>query len=136
MNDGSARATVTLGEAARLTGLGKTTIARAIKAGRLSATRTDLGSYSIDAAELHRVYPLPAPATGTTVDVTGEATPNTESQIAALREVADLLRAQLMDVKEDRDHWRQQATRLVLAPPAPVPAPVAPSRRWWRRRAG
>ena len=41
-------AMVTLGEAARLTGLGKTTLARAIKAGRLSATRTDLGSYQID----------------------------------------------------------------------------------------
>jgi excisionase family DNA binding protein len=38
-------AMVTLGEAARLTGLGKTTLARAIKAGRLSATRTDLGSF-------------------------------------------------------------------------------------------
>jgi hypothetical protein len=37
-------------------GLGKTTLARAIKAGRLSATWTDLGT-----AELARVYPFPAP---------------------------------------------------------------------------
>ena len=49
---------LTLGEASRLTGLGKTTIQRSIKAGRLSATRTELGSYQIDAAELDRVYPI------------------------------------------------------------------------------
>ena len=52
-------AMVTLSEAARLTGLGKTTLARAIKSGRLSATRTEFGSYAIDPAELHRVYPFP-----------------------------------------------------------------------------
>ena len=46
------------GQAARMTGLGKTTIARSIKAGRLSAARTDTGSYEIDAAELARVYPV------------------------------------------------------------------------------
>ncbi len=63
---------ITLGEAARLTGLGKTTLARAIKAGRLSATRTDTGSYQIDPAELARVYPFTAPteATGATVAAT------------------------------------------------------------------
>jgi excisionase family DNA binding protein len=64
--------TMTLGQAARATGVGKTTLARAIKAGRLSATRTDLGSYQIDPAELHRVYPYPAP--GTAGDGGGGAT--------------------------------------------------------------
>jgi excisionase family DNA binding protein len=51
---------LTLGQAARLTKLGKTTLARAIKAGRLSATRNDSGTYQIDPAELSRVYPFPA----------------------------------------------------------------------------
>ena len=60
---------ITLGEAARSTGLSKTTLARAIKAGRLSATRTEMGSYEIDSAELSRVYWFPAPteAGGATV---------------------------------------------------------------------
>jgi excisionase family DNA binding protein len=49
--------TLTLGQAARATGLSNTTLVRAIKAGRLSATRTETGSYSIDAAELARVFP-------------------------------------------------------------------------------
>ena len=53
--------TLTLGQAARVTGLSPTTLARAIKAGRLSATRTETGSYSIDAAELARVFPAFTP---------------------------------------------------------------------------
>ena len=47
---------MTLGQAARLTGRGKTTLTRAIKAGRLSATRSEDGSYAIDPSELARVY--------------------------------------------------------------------------------
>jgi excisionase family DNA binding protein len=45
-------AMLTLEEAARLSGKSKSTLARAIKAGRLSANRTDLGTYEIDQAEL------------------------------------------------------------------------------------
>ena len=114
-------AVVTLGEAARLPGLGKTTLARAI--------------------ELARVYPFPAPtvAADATVTATGPtalpATPTTtgatvalEAQIAGLREVGELLRRQLDDVREDRDRWRRQAERLALTSPPP-------SRSWWRRLA-
>ena len=113
-------AMVTLGEAARLPGLGKTTLARAI--------------------ELARVYPFPAPAADTTVKATDPmappATPITtgatvalEAQIAGLREVGELLRRQLDDVREDRDRWRRQAERLALTRRPP------PSRFWWRRLA-
>jgi excisionase family DNA binding protein len=134
---------LTLGEASRLTGLGKTTIQRSIKAGRLSATRTEFGSYQIDPAELHRVYPIPA-AVDATVAVTDSAehdaipdvTPVLEAQINALRQVSELLRQQLddtrkdrEDLREDRDRWRSQAERLAL----PAPAPMVASRSWWRR---
>lgn len=47
-----------LSKAADITGKGKSTIHRAIKSGRLSATRKEDGSYTIDAAELSRVFPL------------------------------------------------------------------------------
>jgi excisionase family DNA binding protein len=120
---------ITLGEAARLTGLGKTTVARAIKAGRLSATRTTTGSYEIDPAELARCYPFKAATesaedTDATVAATGpvlwvhrtgekpEATGATvalEAQVAGLREIGDLLRRQLDEVREDRERWRSQA---------------------------
>jgi excisionase family DNA binding protein len=58
---------LTLGQAARQTGKSKSTLTRAIKSGRLSATRSDDGSYLIDPAELFRVWPA-----------TGSGTPSTQ----------------------------------------------------------
>jgi excisionase family DNA binding protein len=83
-------AMVTLGEAARLTGLGKTTLARAIKSGRLSAARTDLGSYQIDPSELARIYPFSAPteAAGATVAATGGPRCTTRSPTRPVRLLA------------------------------------------------
>jgi hypothetical protein len=52
-----------------------------------------------------------------------------EAEIAGLREVGELLRRQLDDVREDRDRWRGQAERLALTIPPP-------SRSWWRRLEG
>src|SRR5215203_938504 len=49
--------TFSLRQAAQEAGTSKSTILRAIQSGRLSATRTDDGGYSIDPAELFRVYP-------------------------------------------------------------------------------
>src|SRR3954469_14369338 len=46
-----------LRQAAQEAGTSKSTILRAIQSGRLSATRTDDGGYSIEPAELFRVYP-------------------------------------------------------------------------------
>ena len=45
---------ITFGEAARQCGVAKGTISKAIKSGKLSATRNEDSSWSIDAAELHR----------------------------------------------------------------------------------
>ena len=47
----------TLGEAAKATGISKASISRAIASGRISATKKDDGSFSIEPVELHRVYP-------------------------------------------------------------------------------
>ena len=105
-------AVVTLGEAARLPGLGKTTLVRAIG--------------------LARVYPFPFPtvAADTTVTATGPARSPSRHQSARARlwrwsadsriaEVGELLRRQLDDVWEDRDRWRRQAERLTLTRPPP-----------------
>lgn len=46
-----------LSEAAKATGKNKTTIQRAIKNGKISAAKGDSGSYEIDPAELHRIFP-------------------------------------------------------------------------------
>lgn len=47
----------TLGTAAKATGKSKSTILRAIRDGKLSASKNVHGVYQIKPAELHRVYP-------------------------------------------------------------------------------
>jgi hypothetical protein len=66
----------TLGSAARATGKSKATIHRAIKTGRLSATRTPTGGWSIDAAELQRVFPATGETGSATVPLRQTATPS------------------------------------------------------------
>jgi hypothetical protein len=103
---------LSLSEAATAAGIAKSTIWRAVKAGRVSATRTPMGTYQVDPAELFRVFPAmpknvemkqPAPATET------GAVAALEGQISALKEVSGLLKEQLEDVRKDRDAWRIQA---------------------------
>src|SRR3954452_5716905 len=49
---------LSLRQAAKEAGVAKTTLIRALKSGRLSAQKNDLGDWAIDPAELHRVFPL------------------------------------------------------------------------------
>lgn len=103
----------TLGQAAKAVGKSKATISKAIKSGRISASKSDKGVYSIDPSELHRVYPMV-----TQLPVEGERVNTNE-----VRELELLLEAanqrlsdkeeQLSDLKEDRDKWRQQAQGLL-----------------------
>lgn len=128
----------TLAEAAKATGTNKTTILRAIKSGKVSGTKDEHGAWHVEPAELHRVYP-PAERSGAGSDATPRYAPPpaaaVEAQISALRDTADLLRAQLDDIRKDRDHWRDQAQAITrqLADARP-PAPT--SRPWWKRIAG
>lgn len=60
---------LSLREAAKLAGRGKTTIHAAIYDGRLTAERNKSGGYEIDPAELNRVFPLKVdPDTGQFID--------------------------------------------------------------------
>ena len=47
----------TAGQAAKAVGKNIATITRAIKSGKISASKDDAGSWRIDPAELHRVFP-------------------------------------------------------------------------------
>lgn len=103
---------LTLSDAANAAGVAKSTIWRAIKSGRISASRTVTGSYQVDAAELFRVFPPvqrndPMKQVATVVEQAGTAAH--EAQLAALRDVSSLLREQLDDLRKDRDAWRGQA---------------------------
>src|SRR5512133_3521741 len=77
----------TLGQAASAASVSKTTIRRAIKRGRLSATRQPDGSYEIDPAELHRAFPSPGDGSGTMArSVTASDTGELRIEVEMLRE--------------------------------------------------
>ena len=142
---------LTLGQAAKQSGLSKATLSRAIRDGKLSAQKsTDTGSFKIDPAELCR-YAEAAKvlrATSETEDEKQTATPSKasetvsetalEQRVALIeerhrRELAEQrladLKAALEEMRAQRDKWQEQAQRLALAPPA------AP-RGLWRRLFG
>lgn len=103
---------LSLSQAAKLTGKSKSTINRAIKTGKLSATRHDDGSYSIDPAELSRVFNLEPNKGAERHEAEPSGTPLLE-RIAALEAMLSREREISADMKEDRDRWRQQATSLL-----------------------
>jgi excisionase family DNA binding protein len=112
---------LSLSEAAAETGIAKTTIWRAIKAGRIAATKTIAG-FRIDPEELFRVFPrasAPAKAQLERDDMVRErvAIVALESHIAALKEANSFLRETLAQTRRDRDAWRVQAeaTKQLLA---------------------
>lgn len=110
----------TLGEAAKATGKSKSTLSKAIKTGKFSASKGLDGSFHIDPSELHRVYPPVSNETGNTAS---NSTPSNTQETARIKELEALLSAAenrvrdrdetLSELREDRDHWRRQATSLL-----------------------
>jgi hypothetical protein len=99
---------LSLSEAAKTAGVSKSTIWRACKAGRVSFKRNDTGEFQIDAAELHRVFPFHATGENGKMNhhATGVAQTETaflEARITALKDMAELMREHLEDVRKDRD---------------------------------
>ena len=121
---------LTIGQAARAANRSKSTIWRDVKSGRLSANRNADGTFAINEAELARVYPDTPSNAPETSRRNRPARPENGVATALERENA-LLREMLDDVREDRDRWRAQAERLLLAAPADKPAAPEKRRRWW-----
>ena len=98
----------TLGQAAKAADVSKTTIQRAIKSGRISASRQGDGSYVIDPAELHRAFPRDGHPDGEMKQsVTATAT-------GALRVEVEMLREQLAMLKDERNDLRTERDRLLF----------------------
>lgn len=109
--------TYTLGTAAVACGVSKSTIHRAIKSGKISAQRHVDGSYTIDPAELHRVFPPLSTVArngseGTTVE--RHATPTgtlelairnaaLEAELKGLQELLSAYKDQVGDLRSERD---------------------------------
>ena len=123
-----------LQQAADAAGVNKSTILRAIQAGKVSATRNEHDQWLIEPAELHRVYP---PATQGNRKLKGDGNDTHQADLAEANQRAamaelevSLLRATTEDLRRDRDSWREQAQRLTL----PAPANARSKRWWWRSR--
>lgn len=100
----------TLGEAAKHTGLSKPTLQRAIKSGKLSASRNEDGSYSIDPAELERAYPIAERSSNATGNMKRSETP---IESGALQVEVALLREKLTSASIEREREREQLNRQI-----------------------
>jgi hypothetical protein len=102
-----------LSSAAKAAGINKSTVLRAIKSGKISATKSEMGKWQIDPAKFHRVYPPFASA-----DARQEAEQRdaiADALVSELRATITLLREQRAMRQRQRDAWQKQAQRLALA---------------------
>jgi hypothetical protein len=147
--------TFSLKQAADEAGVSKSTIWRAVRSGRLSASRDDDGGFTVDASELHRVFQAkrfePRVMTqDAALNATHEAheADDTALRLAVAETKIEALNAMVQELQRARDSWQAQAERLALmAPPtviaapgpvatpeasAPTPAAPEPRRSWIR----
>ena len=108
-----------LASAAAATGVAKSSVLRAIKAGRISATRDDNGRWHVEPVELFKIFP-PLPPTQPATHQHGVPEPVTQLLEAQLAE----LKTALADMRQDRDRWiaeaadwKRQAQNLLPPPP-------------------
>jgi hypothetical protein len=116
---------LTLTQAAKEVGRTRSTLFKAIKAGRLSASKDAQGHLLIDPAELHRAYVSVNVSQGNQTEYGDTA--NDTQEIVFLRRENELLRQQaLLDreqlerEREHADHWRNQATMLLTHQPEQI----------------
>ena len=134
-----------LADAAKTVGKNKTTIQRAIKSGRISASRNDSGAYEIDASELHRVFP-PATAQQDTQQVQSNnaqhqdilSKPSTLARIAELERELAVSRSRNISLEEQREQMtetvedlRTRLDRSEARVTALLAAPALKRRTWW-----
>jgi hypothetical protein len=136
-------AILSISEAARTWRMGRTTIQRAIREGRLSAAIQPNGGKGVDTSELIRVFGEPCSDAGG--DAGSGASPNpamrrdagTSSQrdtpqaVAALQAHIELLEAQLAEARERELWFRRQLEDAQRLLPAPIPTPQPAPRRPW-----
>lgn len=116
---------LSLSQAAKLSGKSKSTINRAIKTGKISATRHNDGSYSIDPAELSRAFSV-EPLEGSKRSASEPVETRLLERVEALEAMLSREREISADLKEDRDRWRQQATALLTDQRSPTT-----TSKWW-----
>ncbi|ALN75851.1 helix-turn-helix domain-containing protein [Aureimonas sp. AU20] len=130
----------TLATAAEVAGKTKPTIWRAVKSGKISATRLDDGTFRIEPSELDRYLAATRetpPAETAMRSETGSGYADMDAK--ALQEAITLRltvghletllateRERATELRQEREHWREQAQRLAITHERPVTA--APAR--------
>jgi hypothetical protein len=116
---------LTLTQAAEQVSRTRSTLFKAIKSGRLSATKDAQGHFLIDPVELHRAYIGANIAQRNKSEQSDIA--NDIHEIVFLRRENELLRQQaerdreqLTREREQADHWRNQATMLLTYQPEQI----------------
>ena len=112
-----------LSSAAAATGVAKSSVLRAIKAGRISAQRDDNGRWHVEPVELFKIFP-PLPPMQSATHQHGASDRVTQLLEAQLSE----LKSALADMRQDRDRWiaeaadwKRQAQNLLPPPPRDAP---------------
>lgn len=127
-------AALTLAQAITATGRSRSALIRAIRAGKLSATRDESGAYLVDLSELARVYP--GAATGSPAD-TPDGLPR-HADVAARLAAEEARNAVLVDTVEDLRRRLDTATAQLgeaLQQVRLLTDQRPPARRaWWRWR--
>ena len=136
-------------QAAEQVGLSKQGIIKAIKQGKLSATKDDNGEWQIDPAELFRVYqpavhgspPPPGPTNGqppSTVDSSLQwenylLRERIKDKDAVIEDLRRRLDGETFEHRQERErlHGIIEKQTLLLAAPKQELAPPPKKKRWW-----
>ena len=121
----------TLSQAATATGKNKATIQRAIKSGKISATKNSSGAYDIDPSELHRIFPA-------TAKRVAQQDISNDTQHLDKHDETMQIKLNLLEAEREREREQLQATiddlrtrldRSEERITALLPAPA--KRNWW-----
>ena len=93
-------------QAAQAVGKSIPTITRAIKSGKISAERLPQGGYTIDPAELHRVWPAVTHIGNASGSMSGRETGMLEAEVQMLRE-------KISEIETERERERRQLSETV-----------------------
>ena len=138
----------TLTQAAEAAKVQRSTVFKWIKAGKVSASKADDGTFRIDPAELHRFLAsvskdTPPLATAKQADAQPDTASDTllqivslRSQVEKLQHIVEMERERSRELREEREAWKRQAERLALsATRETVSQPHEPARPqargWW-----
>jgi excisionase family DNA binding protein len=130
---------LTLGQAAKHTGVSKSYLSKLIRTGKITAERQPNGEFRIDPSELDRIPEMRSQGRAENSPRERSDTPeNTgwERERNLLMMLLQDREHQIQDLRQERDAWRQQAERaqqtLLLTAGAKHEEPQV--RRWWRWR--